>query len=337
MNSSGKQVNDNKKQKSREAASNTASAKRETRRADRSAGHSVQGDKSGASMPHNMRMPPKREANGQAPKTGAESRIEHRRGSVILLRVFISLATVIGVALVVRLLLLLVPIKEIVVSGGAYYTIEELCDTAGIEAGGRMFGFSTSRAEKKLLSEYGLLSDVTFRRTLGGTLTIQTKEKESDFYINVSGTYCLLSREDFCVLIQSESAERFEENGFYEISLPDVRVAFLGDVLEYGDEKENEYVSILLDALDESALAGRVTGIRAAERFRLSIIVDGKYDVSLGSVKDIADKLDYFTVMENSDATEIFRSGSCAEIDLSILSAPTVRAVDAIDSTVSKN
>ena len=267
---------------------------------------------------------------------GSQSHMNgHRRGSVILLRVFISLGAVFGAFLVIRLLLLLVPIKEITASGGTYYTVEELCDAAGLESGDRMFGFSRSRAEKKLLSECGLLSDVRFKRTLGGALTIVTEEKESDFYVNVSGTYCLLSRESFCVLLQSEGTDRFAENGFYEISLPDVRVAFLGDKLEYGNEKENEYVSILLDALDSSALSGRVTGIRAAERFDLSVIIDGKYDVSLGSVKDIRDKLDYFTVMENSDETDIFSSGSCAEIDLSVLSAPTVRAVDAIDDKIS--
>jgi len=325
---------ENKKQNLSEATRVTASASRETRRAEGSTGPSVQGGTKGA--PNGTRVMRGDGINGQAPKSRAPQGGKHRRGSVILFRVLIVLAVLIGLVLAVRLALLFVPIKEIVVPEGGYYTEDELCDATGLEVGGRMFGFSRSRAEKKLLSEYGLLSDVSFQRTLGGTLTITAKEKESRFYVNVSGTYCLLSREDFHVLIQSESPERFEAYGFYEISLPDVRVAFLGDVLKYGDEKENEYVGILLDALDASALAGRVTGIRAAERFSLSVIIDGKYDVSLGSVKDIADKLEYFTVMENSDATEIFRSGSCAEIDLSILSAPTIRAVDAIDKAISK-
>lgn len=273
----------------------------------------------------------------EAPKKNdRRDRAPHRRGSVILLRILIVLAAAVALAVVVRLLLLLVPIRSIVILDESYYTNEEILDAIGIEEGDRMFGFSSAKAEKRIRKECTLLSDARFDRAFNGTLTVSVKEKESDFYVNVSGTYCLLGREDLRVLVQSDTPDRFLEYGFYEISLPNVRVAFLGDKLEYGSEKENGYVSILLDALDASPLKDRITGIRAAERFHLSVIIDGKYDVTLGDVKDIQDKLDYFSVMEQSDKTEIFRSGGNAEIDLSVLSAPTVRAVDAIDQTISK-
>ena len=269
-------------------------------------------------------------------KNGAYDRAPHRRGSVILLRISFVLAAVFALAVIVRLLLLLVPIREIVISDGSYYTNEEILEAVGIETGERMFGFSRRKAEKRILNACTLLSDVQLDRALDGTLTVSVKEKLSNFFVNVSGTYCLLGREDFRVLVQSDTPDRFLEYGFYEISLPKVRVAFLSDRLEYGREGENEYVSILLDALDASLLKDRITGIRAAERFHLSVIIDGKYDVTLGDVKDIKDKLDYFSVMEQSEETEIFRSGSDAEINLSVLSAPTVRAVDSIDQTISK-
>ena len=261
----------------------------------------------------------------------------HRRGSVILLRISLGIVALLALVLTVRLLLLLVPIREIVIVGDTYYTDEEILDAFGIKSDEqRMFGFSRAKAEKRMLNACTLLSDVRIKRSFNGTLTLSVREKESDFYVNVSGTYCLLGREDFRVLIQSDSPERFLEYGFFEISLPDVRVAFLLDALQYGSGRENEYVMTLLDAIDASPLRSRVTGIRAAERFHLSIIIDGRYDVTLGDVSDIKDKLDYFLVMEKSEKTDIFRSGSDAEINLSVLSAPTVRAVEAIDVTVSR-
>lgn len=270
------------------------------------------------------------------PNNDRRDRALHRRGSVILLRILIVLAAAVALTVVVRLLLLLVPIRSIEIFDESYYTNEEILEAIGIEEGDRMFGFSSGKVKKRVLKECTLLSDVWLKRSLSGTLTVTTQEKKSDFYVNVSGTYCLLGREDFCVLVQSDTPDRFLEYGFYEISLPNVRVAFLSDKLEYGSEKENGYVSILLDALDASPLKDRITGIRASERFHLSVIIDGKYDVTLGDVKDIKDKLDYFSVMEQSDQTEIFRSGSDAEVNLSVLSAPTVRAVDTIDRTISK-
>lgn len=269
-------------------------------------------------------------------KDGAESRTPHRRGSVILFRILIVLLSAASAVAVVRLLLLLVPIREIVIADDSYYTDEELLDALALDVGDRMYGFSGGKTEKRVLKECTLLSSVRLKKSLGGILTVSVEEKKSDFYVNVSGTYCLLGREDFCVLLQCATSDRLREYGFFEISLPDVRVAFLSDELEYGSEKENEYVQILLDAIDASPLAERVTGIRAAERFNLSIIVDGKYDVTLGDVEDVKDKLDYFPVMEQSDQSEIFRSGSHAVVDLSVLSAPTVRAVDEIDQTISR-
>ncbi len=265
-----------------------------------------------------------------------KTRTPHRRGSVILLRTLIILLTVVAVAVVVRLLLFLVPIREIVICDTSYHTEEELLEALDLETGERMFGFSKKKAEKRMLKDCTLLSSVRIRRSLGGTVTVSVEEKKSDFYVNVSGTYCLLGRADFRVLLECDSPDRFLAHGFYEISLPDVRVAFLGDKLEYGSEKENEYVSVFLDAIDTSPLKDRVTGVRAAERFNLSVIIDGRYDVALGDVRDIGDKLDYFLVMESSAETEIFSSGSDAEINLSVLNAPTVRAVDAIDTTVGK-
>lgn len=342
-------VNDRKKNFS-EADGNAASEHRKTRRTECSAGSSVNGAERNpvgtSQKPSGGVRRPQSGAQGATsrPQEGAPGPLNggqapnkqaHRRGSVILLRILTAVGGALALIAVIRLLLLFVPIKEIVVPEDSFYTAEELCETAELSLGKRLFGFSKSRVKNALTEEYPLLSDVKIKRTLGGTLTVIPEEHAADFYVNVSGTYCVLARADFRVLIETDDRERLAQHGLYEISLPDVRVAFLGEPLEFGEEKSNMYIETLLEALDASELSERITGIRAAERFDLSVIVDGKYDITLGSVSELERKLDYFIYMETSGATGIFESGSHAEVDLSDLTSPTIRAVDEIDATVS--
>ena len=47
-----------------------------------------------------------------------------------------------------------------------------------------------------------------------------------------------------------------------------------------------------------------------SKQFNVSIIVDGKYNVLLGSVTDIQKKLNYLERMMKSDVSEVFTSGS---------------------------
>ena len=196
-----------------------------------------------------------------------------------------------------------------------------------------MYGFSGARVRKALKKEYLLLENVKLKRSLGGTLTIIPVEVESDFFVNVSGSYYLLSRDDYRVLMETDDRERLTEHGFYEISLPEVRVAFIGRPLDFGTEGKTEYLATLLKTLDSSFLEGRITGIRASSRFNLSFIVDGKYDVMIGNVTDLDKKLE---TLERLMQKEVFASGSDVEVNLTDLSAPTTRAVDQINTEVAE-
>lgn len=249
----------------------------------------------------------------------------------MLLRVLIVLGALLLLIATVRLLLLLVPIEEIVLGGESFYTMEELCTAAGLKTGDRMFGFSAGKLKERLCDVYPLLSDVTFHRSFNGTLKIVPHEVESSFYLRVSGSYYLLSRDELRVLEECNDPERFLAYGCYEISLPDVRVAFIGELLVFGENGKTGYLTTLLDTLEASFLQDRITGVRASEQFALSVLVDGKYDITLGSVSGLERKLEnlLFVLDELLPDPE-----SCAEIDLTDLSAPSVRKVDAIDTSV---
>ena len=273
---------------------------------------------------------------GQRSTSGSTTaRIPHRRASVILLRALVACAVFSLLALVGRLLLLLIPIGTITVEGNAFYTKEELCEAAGLKEGDAIFGFSVGDADERLLEQYPLLSEVELERTLDGALTIRVKAHPSTFYIRVSGNYYMLGRADYRVLVESETPDRFLDYGLYEISLPDVRVAFLGEPLEFGEEERNYYLQVLFDTLDRSVFKDRITGVRAAERFGISFIVDGKYNVTVGSVSDLTRKLTYLSKMMESESSTVFRSGKPAEVNLSDLTAPTARSVEKINTQIS--
>lgn len=260
----------------------------------------------------------------------------HRKGSIILLRGLIAVLIALAVFFVSWLLLLIVSIEEIVIPEGSFYTYEEICEAADLRVGGRMYLRSSAQIRDTLMEKLPMLDDVRIDRDLRGVLRITPVETEYDFYIKVSGNYYLLSRRDYKVLYECEEPSRLTERGCYEISLPEVRVAFLGKPLEFGKEGNNGYVNMLIRTLEGSFLKGRVTGIRAAEQFNVSIIVDGKYNVLLGSVTDIQKKLNYLERMMKSDVSEVFTSGSDAEVNLTDLSAPTARMVEKINTAISE-
>ena len=267
--------------------------------------------------------------------TRKDRQLPHRKASYIVLRALIAVAIVVATALAVRLMLLVVSIKDIEVSGPSFYTEEELCAAMEIEPGDALFGFKMGRAEKKLLETFPMLSEVTFHRSLGGKLTISVSEEQSSFFVFVSGNYYVLGRNDYRVLYETEDIARLQEYGLYEISLPDVRVAFLGEVLEFGEEGQLYYLDALFDGLERSDFAGRITGVRAADRFNVSFIVDDKYNVTLGTISDLERKLSYLSRMMTSENSSIFKSGKDAEVNLSNLKAPTARTVERINTTIS--
>lgn len=250
---------------------------------------------------------------------------------MILLRVLIAVGALIGAFLLVRLLLLFVPIKEITVAGDSYYTAEELSDAAGLSEGGRMYGFSVSRAKKAMKKDHPLLEGVKIKRSLSGKLTLIPTEVHSTFFVEVSESYYLLSREEFRVLLETEDRDRLTAYGYYEISLPDVRVAFIGELLEFGKEGKTGYLTTLLDALDASYLNGRITGIRASSQFDLSIIVDGKYDIYLKEIEELDRKL---ATLEWLIEEPAFAGDAQVEVNISNVAAPSIRVVDAIDQEI---
>ena len=238
------------------------------------------------------------------------------------------------------MLLLLIPIASITVSyeegTTGYYSAEEIFAEMEYEVGGRLYGDSASEMEEAILTTFPMFSQVSVKRTLGGKLFLTIAERECDFYVNVSGTFYALGRDDYRVLVGTEDRERFTEYGLYEISLPDVRVAFLGKPLEFGEKGQELYLSVLFDGIDRSAFAERITGIRAAERYNISFIIDGKYDVTIGSVSDLDRKLTSLSNMMNSEVSQVFRSGKDAVVNISDLKAPTARTVEKIDTTIAK-
>ena len=276
--------------------------------------------------------PPKGQGGNQRRPLRKEEGRKHHKGSHVLLYVTAACVCLFVLYGIVRLALLVVPIREIRVEQSGFYTDEELISALELAEGGRMFGFSVKKKEAAVTAQYPFIARVKVDRGLGGVLTVRVEEKAAECFVKVSGYYYVLGKEDFCVLLESETADRLKEYGLYEISLPSVRTAFLGEALEFGEKDDGAYVQVLLSTLENSFLNGRVTGIRASSAYRISVIVDGKYDVMLGSVSDLERKLERLGQMMES---ELFRGGSDVEVDLSVLSAPAAKRVERINDEIS--
>ncbi len=216
-------------------------------------------------------------------------------------------------------------VSTVSVKGGARYTVEELADASGIQTGDLMMSFDTATVAARLRAACPLLKSVRLDRSLNGEVTISVTEEERLYYTCHNQNYYLLSAESFRVLEVSGQSDRWIDLGPVYLGLPEEARLRRQEVLTFdylpylpsgaGDElvtyevetgraeEQYAYVYTVLDAVMNSPLSGRITGLELGNRYNLWLVLDGRIKVMLGSVSELDRKLSLIMVVLDGQAS----------------------------------
>lgn len=199
-------------------------------------------------------------------------------------------------------------VENVEVQGETRYTVEQIRQTLGVEAGDNLFFCGKNAGVERLYESYPYLSTVSVKRKLPDTLivtvsdcipvaTIRDKENTAwliDRWGKVLESTQDLSKYPQIVGVTAENvpigSKLGEQTDKPEPEAADEQV----QVSAQAATTQNEQISmllLLLDALAESERIGRVDFMNLTRLYDVHIGYDGRFDVQLGSLEELDRKL----------------------------------------------
>lgn len=206
------------------------------------------------------------------------------------------------------------------------YTADELMSAAGISVGDGLYSFDKAEAERAIIRKYPDISGVTFELVAPSGVNVDVTVASEAFYADLFGETWTL--DPAFRVISKTTDEEASAKGLVKLRLPEVTDAIAGSVIAFEDGKIDRYVKKIGSALLSSSLAGRATAVDMRNIYKVDIVVDGKYLVSLGNTDDLEEKL-IFTSAVLDD--KMFKSVGKAKIDVSKISEASVVTDNLLD------
>ena len=223
---------------------------------------------------------------------------------------------VVFLVVVYRLLFVITDISAV---GASINSSEELLLASGVAKGDHLYSFSSKDIGNLMALRCPEIESVDVERTPPGRIVFNVVEKDAAFYADFYGEYRLMS--PTLRVMDSVTEEDARKKGCIKLKLPGVSRVTSGLVPEFRDVRDDSYIYELCEAVQESALADRVTSANLVDKFNIKIAVDGKYIIKLGDIDSIDIKLKIANaVLEDN----MFDKDIKATIDVTDLSETSV-------------
>lgn len=172
---------------------------------------------------------------------------------------------------------------EIVVNGNSRYLPERIVEVSKIREGDNLLHIDKTKAENKIVEELAYIESADVHISFPTKVVINVEEAETWFCISQYGVTALISR-----------GGKILEKGSYS-GLP-VVVGYEAASLETGsrlsskDEAKQSIPEEILNAADKAGLTD-IGVINLTDRYDISIEVDGRINLEIGSMTNIDTKL----------------------------------------------
>ena len=225
-----------------------------------------------------------------------------KRRLIVLLIFFIALLLCVGV---VFTLTIFFPIEKINISGSKVYTAEQIEKASSIDLGDNLFAFSKKQILFELKEKLPFIESVSIKRKFPDTLNIKVTDAEEFMVYNCKNKYYTVS----------ESGWVLEELNDSDSNLPIIKGVKVnckvGTEITYEDEKQKELIEIITKTLSKENI--KVDYIDISDRVNLTLGVEGRFTVELGTSNDLEGKILHLASMiKNSDKQK------CGKINLSM-------------------
>ena len=171
-------------------------------------------------------------------------------------------------------------VSRIEVRGNSYYTADEIILASGIEEGDNLFFINRFTVMSRMFSRLPYVETASVTRYLPNRVIIEVSESEALACVELEGQYWVIDRS--CkILTQGTAADAsslITVRGLTPVN-PTV-----GETLSTGsaDEGKADYLSEILDQLQERGIAGNVTRIDMTDLTNPKFDYLGRFTVELG-------------------------------------------------------
>ncbi len=198
---------------------------------------------------------------------------------------FILLVLVVCLGVVLSLTVFF-KISKIEVTGDKVYSESLVASKCGVELGDNLFRVNADKVNKSLVSTLPYVDSVAVKRKMPGTLIIDiTAAKE---------TAAISAKKGF-ILLGSNGRVLDSDANMLKESVPLIEGITVGKCTEgatvkLNDEKKQEALLSLLEAVDESGIK-LLTDIKITDISNIKLIYDGRITIKVGDTSDIVNKL----------------------------------------------
>lgn len=196
-----------------------------------------------------------------------------------------------GVILLLGILLTVLPlfrVNKIVVDGNSYYTAEQIISFSGISEGDEWFSLNGNSVANAVRSGGEYIDRVMVSSEFFFVIRITVVEKKM-MYTEHEGTYYAFD-DTFTVVRASEQAADFAD--FLYVELPEISGIREGYEIRFANaEMDMSYINELCSALSENGLLAHATRLNCEKKYGVSVELGGTLRLTLGSVKDVQEKL----------------------------------------------
>ena len=201
---------------------------------------------------------------------------------------FMALLALISIFFVIRSFL---PVRDFELSGVTQYEKSALVSASGIRKGDKIYSIDLSAAEEKILSELPYIQSVRIERKLSGKIIFRVEERRAVWFMQLSGDYYALD-ETLTVIEETSRNDKFLNGGSTYLVLPNLRTLMCGEVPQFGNgDVEIVKTLELINAVQTDPLKSRITSLDVESRFNVYLTVDGIYEVYIGDMSNVTEKL----------------------------------------------
>lgn len=204
-----------------------------------------------------------------------------------LFAAFTVLLTAMAITAVMFVIMSFMKVGDIEIIGANPYDSFEIIQATQLKSSDNWSRVDTKALEEKLLREKKYLKSVEVKKKFPNKIVIRVEPKYARWYMDFEGVYYALDDDMYVI------DEITDVKGVTKLILPNVRTALSDEVPEFGQSEieTKETVKIIHTVSGNSAISSRLTVVDVSDRTNIRLVVDGKYDIVLGSSNDISGKL----------------------------------------------
>lgn len=204
------------------------------------------------------------------------------------------------------------PIDSLSASGSKIYSNEQIIKISGINKGDNLFAVSEGATQKQLKKNLPYIESAEFKRELPGTLKIVVRDAEEFACYKIGKSYYTVSESGWVLKKDTK-----EDKKLFTVNASGVKCT-VGAEIEFSDSAQKELVDSISAALKAESVNTNL--IDVTDSVKLTVKVDGRFTVNLGTSNDINEKIRHLSGMIKE-----IPEGKSGKINLSMWTSDNTR------------